>query len=187
MKRILPLAGLAVVFVNGCASSPNTANGAVTGGVLGAVAGTIVGAAFHRPALGAAIGGGTGAVAGGLAGHHADVAQRKAAEAQAAAAMQQGPLGLTDIAQMAQQHLSDAVIIGQIRSTGSIYHLSPAEISWLKESNVSDAVILEMQSTANRYPPRVYSAVPVYGPPPVIVAEPAPVSVGVGIGYRGGR
>jgi hypothetical protein len=97
-------------------------------------------------------------------------------------------LSLVDIAQMAQQHISDAVIIGQIRSTGSVYRLSPPDIQWLKENGVSDAVIMEMQATANRYPRRVYSATPVYTQPVYVVEPPPPpppVGVGVGVGYVG--
>ncbi len=190
MKRLPPLAGVALMLLSGCSSMSDTEKGVLGGGAIGAVCGTIVGAAFHRPGLGAAIGGGTGAVAGGLIGHDSDVVKKKAAEAEAAQAMQNGPLGLTDIAQMAQQHISDMVIIEQIRSTGSIYHLAPADIAWLKENGVSDAVVLEMQSTANRYPRRVYSAVPMGQP--VYVVQPAPppppIGVGIGIGYsRCGR
>ena len=79
------------------------------------------------------------------------------ANAVAAASAQQvarGPLGLTDVAQMAQQHISDEVIITHIRTNGVVYHLSAAEIEYLKASGVSDAVVIEMQATANRVPRR---------------------------------
>jgi hypothetical protein len=185
MKRIPRFAGIALMLLSGCSSMSDTEKGVLGGGAIGAVCGTIIGAAFHRPGLGAAIGAGGGAAIGGLAGHDSDVAKKKAAEAEAAAAVQNGPLGLTDIAHMALQHISDVVIIEQIRSTGSIYHLSPDDIAWLKQSGVSDGVILEMQSTANRYPRRVYSAVPVSQPVYVVEPAPPPPVVGIGIGYRG--
>lgn len=85
-------------------------------------------------------------------------------------------LGQVDVVQMAQEHLSDQVIINQIRSTGSVFHLSASDITWLKQSGVSDPVVLEMQSTANRSPQPVYQARPVYAPP--VYIEP--------YGYYGG-
>ena len=90
-----------------------------------------------------------------------------------------GPLGITDVAQMAQAHVSDAVIISQIRATGSVFRLSSTDTIWLKQNGVSDAVIQEMVISANRAP-RYYSAQPVY----VVEPPPPPVSVGVGIGFR---
>ena len=85
---------------------------------------------------------------------------------------------------MAQQHVSDDVIITQIRTTRSVFQLSANDTIWLKQQGVSDVVIQEMLATPSRYYRRVYSAAPAY-PPPVYVVEPAPpVAVGVGFGYR---
>src|SRR5204862_53648 len=80
-----------------------------------------------------------------------------------------GPLSLPEIAQMAQQNISDAVIIGQIRSTRSLYNLAPPDIQWLKSQGVSDAGGMEMQATATRVavgPARAYARP--YGPPPCV-------------------
>ena len=52
---------------------------------------------------------------------------------------------------MAQEKISDEIIMEQIRSTGSVFHLAVSDIAWLKQHGVSDAVILEMQNTANRH------------------------------------
>jgi hypothetical protein len=83
---------------------------------------------------------------------------------------------------MAQAHVTDDVIISQIRTTGSVFQLSTNDIVWLKTSGVSDPVVQEMQASATRYPRRVYTAVPVYAEP--VYVEPPPVAFGVGIGFR---
>ena len=92
-------------------------------------------------------------------------------------------MGITDVVLLAQQHVTDEVIISQIRSTPSVFQLSANDTVWLKQQGVSDAVVQEMLATPNRYPRRIYSAAPVYSQP-VYVVEPAPpVAVGVGFGY----
>jgi hypothetical protein len=187
--RLVGVAFLPVLLATGCASMNNTEKGALVGGGLGAGTGAIIGHALGHTGGGAAIGAGVGALAGGLAGHAIDKSEEKTqAQIAAATAQSRGPLGVTDVAQMAQQHISDEVIISQIRSTGSVFHLSATDISWLKANGVSDPVVMEMQATATRVPRRVYTAAPVYGPPvyqPVYVYEPPPppVAVGVGFGY----
>ena len=90
---------------------------------------------------------------------------------------------------MAQQGISDAVIISQIRSTRSIYNLAPNDIAWLKSQNVSDPVVMEMQATASRVVPadgRVYGRA-YYGPDVVYVQPYGPPPVGVGFSYSSGR
>src|SRR5919197_21196 len=63
-------------------------------------------------------------VGGGLTGHAIDESERRTAAQVAAAGPPRGPLGITDVVQLAQAHVSDDVIVSQIRSTGSVYHLS---------------------------------------------------------------
>jgi hypothetical protein len=126
------------------------------------------------------IGAGAGALGGALLGNQVDKSERKEEQAQlaaATAAARQGPLGLTDVVQLAQEHISDEIIINQIRSTGSVFQLSATDISWLKANGVSDAVVMEMQQSANRVPRRVYAPAPVY-------VEPAYQPVYYG-GYNG--
>jgi len=165
----------------GCTGMYNTDRDATTGGVLGGILGLGVGAITHHPLAGAAIGAGAGALAGGAIGNAQDHAEAKAAaNAAAQAAAAHPPLTLEDVARMSQQHLSDAVIINEIRSTNSFYSLNADHVIWLKQMGVSDVVITEMQSRV----PQVYGAVPVYHRD-VVVVEPAPVAVGVGIGYGG--
>ena len=92
-------------------------------------------------------------------------------------------MGITDVVYLAQQHVTDEVIITQIRTTHSVFQLSAGDTVWLKQQGVSDAVVQEMLATATRYPRRVYSATPVYSQPVYVVEPPPPVAVGVGFGY----
>ena len=169
---------LPVVVLSGCQSMNNTEKGAVAGGAAGAGVGALVGHATGHTGAGAVIGGLTGGLLGGAIGN--DVDKEKARQERIAAA-EARRLAITDVASMAQQHISDGIIINQIRTTGSVYNLSADEIVWLRGQGVSEAVIAEMQATAYRPVRRVYA------PAPVVVVEqpPPPVSVGVGIGFHG--
>lgn len=153
----------------GCSNMDNTERGALAGGLFGTAAGTIVGAAARAPLAGAAIGAVAGTALGAAAGHAEDKHEQRVAAAQRAA------LPIEQVVYMAQSHVSDPVIINQIRTTGAVYYLTANDIAWLKSQGVSDTVVSEMQAT-RYYPRRVYTAEPVY------VAEP-PVSVGVGVGF----
>src|SRR5439155_2814937 len=113
---------------------------------------------------GALIGAGVGALSGGLIGN----AVNKHEEKEAAAAQARQQIGLTDIVQMTQQHVSDPVIISQIRSSLSVYQLSAQDTIWLKQNGVSDAVITELMATAH-YLRRIHSAMPVYVEPVYVV------------------
>lgn len=169
----------------GCASMTPTEQGVLGGGALGGITGALVGNAVGNTGAGAAVGAGVGALAGGLTGNAVEQSEQRAV-AQAAAIQQQRQLPLTDIVQMTQGGLSDPVIIGQIRSTGSVYSLTPAELQWLKDSGVHDAVILEMQQTAARPRPMVYGRPhrPVYVVEQPVFVGPPPV---VGVGFSYGR
>lgn len=176
IARWLAGAVLPVVLVSGCQSMNNTEKGALAGGGLGAGAGALIGHATGHTGAGAVIGGLTGGLLGGAIGNDAD--KEKARQERLAAATPP-PLQLTDVASMAQQHIGDTIIINQIRTTGSSYHLTADQIVWLRQQGVSETVIAEMQASAYRAPRRVYT------PAPVVVYEPPPLSVGVGIGFRG--
>ena len=177
MNKKLWLSGLLILSC-GCESMNNTQAGALGGGLFGAALGTVVGCAARNPLAGAAIGGAVGAGTGALIGNSEDRAQDRAARRAAAIAAQYPPLTVYQIRDMAQQHISDAVIINQIRYTNSMFNLSPEDITWLKQQGVSDAVVMEMQT---RRPAVVQGVAPVY------VVEPAPgpvIGVGVGVGRR---
>jgi hypothetical protein len=162
------------LFLTGCATQTET--GALAGAGLGGLGGALIGSAVHAPVAGAAIGAAAGAVTGAAVGNAED---RKEAHNAAVAAAQARALGLTDVAQMAQQGVPDNLIINQIRTSPTVFHLSATDITWLRENRVSDVVIGEMQNTVLRTPRRVYME----GPPVVVVEEPPPVAVGVGFGY----
>ena len=164
----------------------NTERGALAGGGLGAGAGAIIGSATRHTAGGALIGGALGAVAGGLTGNAIDKSEQRQQARLAAATAQPArpPLTLNEVVQLTQQHVSEEIIINQIRTSNTMFQLTVDDVLMLKENGVSDSVVREMQVTAARYPRRVYSSAPVYQP--VYVVEPAPpVTVGVGIGFHG--
>jgi hypothetical protein len=185
-ERLVGALVLPFLLASGCESMSNTEKGVGLGGLLGAGTGALIGKATGHTGAGALIGAGVGAVSGGLVGHAVDETDKKnearIAAATAAAAPVQGPLGVTDIVQMAQSHISDGVIISQIRSTGSVFNLSANDTIWLKQQGVSDVVVQEMLASANRAPRRVYTATPVYTQPVYVYESPPPV-VGVGFGY----
>lgn len=183
------LAGALVLLACGCASMSNTERGIGAGGLIGAGTGALIGNATGHTGAGALLGAGIGALSGGLVGNAIDDSEKKT-EAQIAAATSpgaRGPLGVTDVVQMAQAHISDNVIISQVRSTGSVFHLSANDTIWLKQQGVSDGVIQEMLATGHRPPRRVYTPAPVYTPVYVYEPPPPPVAVGVGFGFTHGR
>ncbi len=91
-----------------------------------------------------------------------------------------GPMGVTDVAQMAQAHVSDDVILAQLQATGATFRLSAEDIIWLKQNGVSDRVVQQMQASGAAAP----ATVAVVAPAPVYVVDPPPrVYVGYGF-YR---
>ena len=179
MRRLRWLGGLILLGACGCSSMNNTEAGALGGGAIGAGVGALVGAATGHAGAGALIGGATGAGIGALAGHSEDRAearQKKAVDDYYAA---HPPVSINDVIQMTQSHISDDIIIGQIRSSASAYALTAADITMMKQQGVSDRVIAYMQArvapAAMVVPGRTVYVVESYGPPPV--------AVGVGIGY----
>jgi hypothetical protein len=174
------LSGLLILGMGGCSSMNNTESGALGGGVIGAGVGALVGAATGHAAAGALIGGGAGAAVGAVAGNSQDKAEARQKQAATDWAAAHPPVAINDIVQMAQQHISDDIIIGQIRSSYSAYALTPADITFMKQQGVSDRVIAFMQSCVAP-PAMIVPGRTVY------VVEPAPV-IGVGVyggyGYR---
>src|SRR5215472_105839 len=112
---------LPVVLACGCSSMSNTEAGAGAGGLIGAGTGALLGGATGHAGAGALLGAGVGAVSGALIGHAADESEKRADAAHIAAAQARGPLGVTDIVQLARAGVSDSVIISQIRSTASVF------------------------------------------------------------------
>jgi hypothetical protein len=182
-QRLAGLALMPSLLVCGCESMSNGEKGALAGGGIGAGTGAIIGSATHNTGAGAVIGGAVGALAGGLTGHAIDESERKQ-QAQLAAATAQpatGPMTIEDVIKLVQTPVSDPIIINQIRTSRTIFTLTPPDIQALKANGVSDEVVAEMQATAYRYPRRVYTSAPIY----VVEPPPPPIGVGVGIGFRG--
>lgn len=194
-------------LTSGCSTMNNTEKGALGGGAIGAGVGTLIGAATGNPRTGAAVGTAIGAGVGALAGNdmdREDQTRRDAVRlAEAQAASQAKPLGMIDVVQMASGNppAGDDVIINAIRQSRSTFQLSPTDIAYLKQNNVSDRVIIEMQNSQGRVaispPPRtvvvqepttvIYER-PYYppyycGPRPVYVMPPPP-TVGFGVVVR---
>jgi hypothetical protein len=171
LSRLQKLAIMPLALACGCSSLSHTENGALAGGGLGAVTGALIGSQTGHTAGGAAIGGAVGALAGGLVGNAQDQTERKIAAAEA-----RSHIGVQDVIQMAQSHVSDEVIINHIRSSNSVVQLSAQDTIWLKQNGVSDRVVAEMQATSARVPRRYYA-------PPVYVVEPCPPPPPVGFGF----
>ncbi len=184
-ERLVSVLVLPALLAGGCAAMSNTERGVGTGGLIGAGTGALIGKATGHTGAGALIGAGVGALSGGLIGNAVDESERRteARIAAATAPAPRGPLVVTEVVQMAQAHISDSVIISQMRSTGSVFQLSANDTIWLKQQGVSDVVIQEMLASASRAPRRVYTATPVYAQPVYVYEPPPPVAVGVGFGY----
>jgi uncharacterized protein YcfJ len=186
MNRTKWMSGL-LIFASGCATMNNTEAGAVQGGVIGAFTGAVIGALVtHNPwgLLGGAVAGGAAGAAGGaLAGNSVDQRQQAQVQAindaneRATQAALNPPFSVGDIGKCARDGWTDAMLMNQIIATGSTYILSPDQVDWLRNQTVSNRVIEFMQSRAPRY---VHGRL--YAPPPVVVAPP--VAVGIGVGVR---
>lgn len=170
--------------LGGCAT--NTGTGATIGGLTGAAAGGLIGSRHGNALPGALIGGALGAGAGGLIGHTQD--KMEARHKQEMAAVAPGPTTVNDVITLTQQGVSDDVIINQIRSTGSVFTLTPTDLGTLKQYNVSDRVIQAMQDSSRRPAVRqvVYEQRPVIvrEAPPVVIVEQPPPPIGVGFHYH---
>ncbi|MEX2308139.1 MAG: glycine zipper domain-containing protein [Pirellulales bacterium] len=153
----------------------DTASGTFMGGALGAVTGAIIGGRKDR-GEGALIGAGIGAVTGNLMGRSKDRADQQQAAAGAAVVgnmnQQAAATAITnyDLLEMTRAGVSEDVIISTMRARGVRLDLSPQSLISLKQSGVSDRVVLAAQDM-NRGGP--YMA----GPPPVALVEPVPTRV----------
>jgi len=164
------------VLLTGCytpdGQPDRTANGALLGGMAGAGAGALIGnAAGHNTAAGAAIGGAVGLLTGALVGNSMDQAARARVQAEAPQTLvrvEQGqPLAVADVKALAKAGLGDDIIISQIHTSRSVYHLSTAEIIDLRDAGVSMKVIDYMINTAS-----AASAAPAPAPGTVVMEAP---------------
>jgi outer membrane lipoprotein SlyB len=156
MKRhtlILSVTGLAVLLsgcVNPDGSQNNTGSGALIGGAFGALTGAAIGGRHHG-GEDALIGAAAGALMGGLIGNAADREQEarlKAQSPQTYERIDQGsPLSVADVKALAKAGISEDVIISQIKSSRTVFHLSAADIIDLRDAGVSDTVVNYMINT----------------------------------------
>jgi Glycine zipper len=174
-KALLGTALAPLLLVAGCQT--NTGTGLLAGGGLGALAGGAIGAATGHAGAGALIGAAAGSTIGGLAGASEDRHEyRQAVRADAERRL----VGLQEVVDLTKTGTSDQIIINLINTSGTIYHLTGAQIQWLHDNGVRDPIIETMQATATR-PPPVYIR-----ERPVVFVEPPP-PVGFGVVIRGGR
>jgi hypothetical protein len=154
----------------------DTAEGTVLGGAFGAITGAVLGGKKKR-GEGALIGAGVGAVTGNVLGRGKDRADEYHAAAGAAAVAQANRQAAAqavtnyDLFRLTQAGVGEEVIIATIRSRGARLDLSPEGLIALKESGVSDRVLVAAQQMTGGYTP--------LPPPPTttIVREPVPSTV----------
>ncbi len=164
----------------------DTATGTVAGGAFGAVTGAILGGRKDR-GEGALIGASIGAITGNLLGRARDTADERQAAAGAATvgALNQQAVAAAitnyDLLEMTRAGLSEDVIISTMRSRGARLDLSPQSLIALKQSGVSDRVVMaaqDMNSGRTAYlPTPAIAPVPVVRevvPTRVIVHDPWP-------------
>lgn len=180
IRPLLSTSVLLLFISSGCSNLSNTARGGLIGSGLGAGTGALIGSASGNAGKGALIGTAIGTGIGMLAGNDADQNEKRAREAElqqtraqlaeAESRPTQPPLGITDVQRLAASGASDEVVINQIRTTGSTFQLSAADIEWLKTNGVGDRVILEMQNAQ----PRTRTVV---APTRTVIREVAPPTV----------
>ncbi|MGB7748872.1 MAG: glycine zipper domain-containing protein [Verrucomicrobiia bacterium] len=186
-----------VVVLTGCqnpdGTQNNTGSGALIGGAMGAVTGAAIGGSRHG-GEDALIGAVAGALAGGLIGNSMDQEQQarlRAQSPQTYVRVDQGqPLSVGDVKALAAAGAGDNVIISQIRSSRTIYHLSAADIIDLRNAGVSNPVIDFMINTPGingAMPAPQASTVVIAQPPPPPPAETVVVAPGPGYVWIGGE
>lgn len=166
----------AVVAVLPSVGCTHTEAGAGVGALFGGLVGAAVGGRKALPA--AAIGAAGGALVGGALGAGQDKAERRAV-----AAAQARMLPISEVIELTRNGASDSMIITQIRTTGSVYHLSGQDLLMLQQNGVREPVIREMQESGRRRAIVPVAAVPVYEPAPVMVVRPCPPPPPVGLGF----
>lgn len=187
---------VSAVVLTGCQYQDGETNHTGTGALIGAGAGAALGAVLggRNAGAGALIGGAFGALTGTLIGSQMDREQRERLRDEAPdtyARVEQGrALTTSDVKALTRAHVSDDAIIGQIQSTHTIYHLSPADIVDLHSAGVSDKVVNYMIGTASQpLPPPPPPALVVQSdyPPPPPSDQPPAVSPGPGYIWVGGE
>ncbi|HEV2207833.1 MAG TPA: hypothetical protein VG167_03610 [Verrucomicrobiae bacterium] len=60
------------------------------------------------------------------------------------------PYGVLDVLKLSQAHVGDGIIVNYILNSGTIYHLTPNDILYLRSQGVSDPVLNAMLSQRQR-------------------------------------
>jgi hypothetical protein len=128
----------------GCESSTGT--GALVGAGVGVGAGALIGGGG-----GALIGGAAGAVGGAFIGYLLSQEEEESLQQTSPQTVRrinkEQQLTLKDIENLSDAGISDSKIINIIDATGSVYHLSSADVASLKNAGVSERVIDYMLQT----------------------------------------
>ena len=176
---LLSISG-AAVLLTGCqnpdGTQNNTGSGALIGGAMGAITGAAIGGSHHG-GPDALIGAAAGALAGGIIGNSMDReqdARLKAEAPQTYVRVDQGqPLSTADVKSLAKAGITEDVIINQIASSHTVFHLSAADIIDLRDSGVTEKVVNYMINTVNTVPPATAAVAP--APQTVVVDQAPPV------------
>ncbi|WP_166828940.1 glycine zipper domain-containing protein [Thalassoroseus pseudoceratinae] len=138
--------------LTGCQT--NTQTGALLGAGAGSIAGAVLGHQVGNPKTGAALGALAGAAGGGALGRVQDVederdaALRHASHVEASRAAAARALTNSDVITMAQNQMSDTIIINAIRTRGGRFRTNPEALIAMQHAGVSQAVIMEVQNYA---------------------------------------
>ena len=181
MRVVILIIALLAPFLAGCQANNYTQRGLATGGLGGAGLGAMIGEiAADSPIAGAAIGSTVGALTGATVGAGLDElsAEHRAQQAAYEQAVNSG-VTLQEVVSMSSAGLSDEIISRHVSNEGFSGYLGADDLIALRQQGVSDRVIAELQTHANR-PVRTaatetivetpvivqerYHAVPVYGP-----------------------
>src|SRR5258706_2556721 len=189
-QALVYVLAVSAVVLTGCVNPDGTQNNTAGGALLGGAVGAITGAAIGGPrngGAGALMGAAAGAIGGGLIGNSMDQEQNARLRAQAPQTyvkVDQGqPLSVADVKALAKAGINEDVIINQIKSSRSVYHLSVADIIDLRDSGVSDKIVNFMintpsviggSSAANSTTTAVYQAPPPEPAETEGVASPGP-------------
>jgi outer membrane lipoprotein SlyB len=184
---------MAAVVLTGCVSPNGDPDNTGSGALIGAGTGALIGGA-NGGGGGALIGAAVGAIAGGLIGHTIDQDQQMRLREQAPQTyvrVDQGqPLSVADVKALAKAGISEDIIISQIRSSHTVFHLSAVDIIDLSDAGVSNKVVDFMINTpssiggTSEVAPQSHTVFVEQAPPPMpvetVVVAPGPEYVWLG-------
>lgn len=177
----------ALLSASGCATGRNADRGTLLGATFGSILGGIIGHQTGHTVDGAMLGAVAGGVTGNVVGEAKDEREYRESMAhyeQLAQQQRMDAVTNAELVMMVRNGISDDVIISTVKTRGARIDLSPAAIINLKNSGVSDAVILGVQEAARSSTPTPTVVAPSRVESSIVVVRPAPV---IGVGYSIGR